>query len=675
MPSSQDLSFAKAKLASSGISLEDAVALGMSVVRADNLDQAFKPVRALHIPYHDVDGRYSEFFRIRYLEDMPGFGAQLAKPQRYAQRAGTLNWVYLPRLPLIDWEKVSADATEPLLITEGELKAACACLHGFSTIALGGVSVWQSRKKGVPLLPPLDKFNWKGRSVVVVFDSDAATNPNVAQASTRLCKELLRLGAAPRVASLPPAIDGGKQGLDDFLVAGRELSDVLQETKSLDLGDYLLDFNKKFAYVPKMDVVVNLVDGHLSKRDAFTNGVCANVKVVEFTTSASGNPRREDIAVAKHWLEWTARREVQGITYRPGGARVTEDGWFNGWRAWGVEPSPGDVGPWHELLQFAFRDEPEHRAWFEQWAAYPLQHPGTKLHTAVVMWSPGQGVGKSLIGNTLGKIYGENFTALNSALLRGDFNGWFQNRQFILGDEVVGTDKRGEADRLKSIITQDTAWINSKGIPEFEVPDYCNWFMTSNHSNAFFMDHQDRRFAIIRLPSEPLDKEFYDRFIKWRDCEGGAEALFDYLLKLKLDGFNPTAQAPLTKSKAEMIEHGMSDVACFVQHFLRNLDDELARFAEFIGLKETPDMVLSRDLLRFYDSDQPNGRSSVTAGGITRELTKFMIDRLPLVRTTALGSVRLTVLRNKAKWFSAKDVEVRDYVDRVYFRPTMKAKF
>ncbi|MFZ0630231.1 MAG: hypothetical protein WA374_09135 [Acidobacteriaceae bacterium] len=36
--------------------------------------------------------------------------------------------------------------------------------------------------------------------------------------------------------------------------------------------------------------------------------------------------------------------------------------------------------------------------------AYPLQYPGTKLYSAVVLWTAQQGVGKSLLGYTMQQI-------------------------------------------------------------------------------------------------------------------------------------------------------------------------------------------------------------------------------------------------------------------------------
>ena len=176
-------------------------------------------------------------------------GVQTCALPIYVQSAGTLNWVYLPRLKELSWKALAADATQPLLITEGELKAICACQHGYPTLGLGGVTVWRSAKKGVDLLPPLDQFNWKGRQVTIVFDSDAATNPHVAAAQVSLAKKLILLGAAPRIASLPADSSGAKQGLDDFLVNGNDLGLVLSETKLLMMGELFTDFKIGRAHV------------------------------------------------------------------------------------------------------------------------------------------------------------------------------------------------------------------------------------------------------------------------------------------------------------------------------------------------------------------------------------------------------------------------------------------
>ena len=66
----------------------------------------------------------------------------------------------------------------------------------------------------------LDQEPWRcvgidGRDVVVVFDSDAAVNREVAEAERALEVFLSALGARVRVVHLP----GTKTGLDDYLAA------------------------------------------------------------------------------------------------------------------------------------------------------------------------------------------------------------------------------------------------------------------------------------------------------------------------------------------------------------------------------------------------------------------------------------------------------------------------
>jgi hypothetical protein len=177
------------------------------------------------------------------------------------------------------------------------------------------------------------------------------------------------------------------------------------------------------------------------------------------------------------------------------------------------------------------------------------------------------------------------------------------------------------------------------------------------------MDNQDRRYSIFRLPIQPMPKEFYNQFVNWRDHGGGTSALFHHLLHLDLSGFDPTAPAPLTKSKLEMIDHGMSDVACFIQHFAANLDLELSRFTEFFQLPESPDLITSKMLLQYYDRENS---SRVTTNGIARELTKFGFRRTVLIATRVFGSARFNIMRNADRWSTAKPEEVREYTDALY---------
>lgn len=652
-----------AKLASSGLYEEDAEVLGIEFVSdCTTLNPLFQKVKGIRLPYFDIDGKQTGFYRIRYLELPSGFGAQLAKPQRYAQQAGTLNEVYLP--PTINWADIAKRPSEEIIITEGELKAACAASHGYNCLALGGVTVWQSSKKRVPLLEPLPQIDWRGRPVTIIFDSDAATNPDVARAQVSLAKMLLQQGALPKIATLPSALNGDKQGLDDFLVAGGNLMSVLAEVRSIELGDRFVNFNSTYAYVKDQDVVIELESAQRLKRDSFTNGTLANVNVIEYQVLANGTTKRTEVRAAAEWLKWASRLDVERITYEPGQAKITKAQEYNTWYGWGCEPKAGSVQSWHDLMDLLFGDEHDSRKWFEQWLAFPIQNPGRKLFTSAVLWGPETGTGKSLVGYTVGEIYGKNFGEIGNQELHASFNEWAINKQFILGDEISGSDKRQEADKLKSLITQKQLRINMKNLPTYVVPDCINYYFTSNHPDAFFLDDQDRRFFIHRTaPVKRREPEFYHQYMLWLH-NGGNSALFDYFLNLDTSSFDPTAPAPATASKAELVDHARSDLSSWVSYFFANMDIELARLAEYLQTKpEKLDLVLNTHIKWLYD---PQNSSRVTPNGLGRELGRFGLKTIGPLDSAAFGKRRFYVLRNYAKWEKVTPAVITEHLNATF---------
>jgi len=72
-------------------------------------------------------------------------------------------------------------------------------------------------------LPALEAVGWKGRPVLIVFDSDAADNEMIVDAERRLAAQLTNLGAKVGVVRIPPGEvqdDGthAKVGIDDYIV-------------------------------------------------------------------------------------------------------------------------------------------------------------------------------------------------------------------------------------------------------------------------------------------------------------------------------------------------------------------------------------------------------------------------------------------------------------------------
>ena len=198
------------------------------------------------------------------------------------------------------------------------------------------------------------------------------------------------------------------------------------------------------------------------------------------------------------------RQEADKLTYKPGEDQII-DNQFNTWPGWGTEPKEGDVQPFLRLINHLMQGaEDEAIKWLLQWFAYPIQNPGVKMFSSVVFHGNKHGTGKSLIGYTVGQIYGKNFTELSQSDLDASFNEWAENTQFVMGDEITGSNKRQYSDYLKKLITQKEIRINAKHIRSYNIPDCINYFFTSNKADSFFLEDNDRRYFIHDIIADPL---------------------------------------------------------------------------------------------------------------------------------------------------------------------------
>lgn len=572
-------------------------------------------VMGIVIPYHNPDGKKTGFCRYRYLADTrtPLERITAKKPIRYIQELASGVHIYLPRT--VDWANL--DKETAIIITEGEFKAACAVEHGFAAIALGGV---YSFKDGTDALlhNTIVDLGLENRTIYIVFDSDARYNTDVIRAENRLADALSQHKAIPVVVRLPELPGGLKCGLDDFLMAGMDLQELLDSSEPYGPYAALAKMNEKFCFVQNPLCVVDIEKrGIKMDPGKFAAYHYGHLKYSTTIVTPKGDVRTVQARTAESWLRWMGRREVRGIMYSPGKGPVIDD-CLNEWVSWGVRTDVviKNMQPWHVYLDRMMKGaEPEARKWFEQWLAYPIQNPGAKLHSACVFWGVDQGTGKSMMGELMSTIYGTNAAKLDTEALENPRKEWAVNKQFAFGDEITGSDKRGVADHIKGLITQSTIRVDIKYVPSYCIEDHINYYFTSNHPDAFYMDSKDRRMFIHEVlgPKEP--PIFYERFVNWWKNEDGAAQLFTYLSNLDLSGFNPYGAPPLTNAKKQMISMSRSDLSDWVATLHENPDSVLR-----LGTVVIPHVLwAAQDLIGMYD---PNGEKRVTANGMARELKR-----------------------------------------------------
>lgn len=643
-------------LARSGLDASDARAMRLKPGDPEELARLGLPdKKSYEIPYLGLDGRPTGFRRWRYLEDTRSGPARMTdkKPIRYVQQGDTLPGIYLP--PQCDWKSVAQDASVTVVFTEGEKKASAMCKAGVPTVGLGGVYSFKSNKRKVPLLQEFYEFAWKDRDVVVAYDSDAHCNHLVVAARNELCRELLVLGAVPRVADLPDAEGGKKQGLDDMLVAeGLEaVEQALSWATSYAASAALHELSAEVAYVRDPGIVVRMDNGMKMTAMAFTGHAYSNRHYHEVQTDKDGKEKMVKRSAAKAWLEWEQRYELACMSYEPGKPRVTEDSTYNTWPGWGVQPKKGPIGPWNALLDRVFGADRKARQWFERWLALPLQRPGSKMFTSVLLWGVEEGTGKSLAGKTMGRIYGKNYTLIGDGELADSRNEWAQNKQFVLGDDVTGHENRKYAERLKVIITQEMIRIDPKYIPSYTVRDVINYLFTSNRPDAFFLDDNNRRNFVWEVGPQVMTQEQVAEYFEWLDEKDGAAHLFHHLLELDLGGMEASDRAPWTVAKDAMIEDSQSSLGRWIRD-LKSAPDAVLRVGEAV-LKG--DLWSGQDLLRLYD---PDDKKSVSAAAISREMKragfKLVYKGCPV--PTKSGQRRLFAVRDAKRWLD--DASVRE---------------
>lgn len=590
------------------------------------------------IPYHDHTGKKTKYWRVRYLEDVKGpFGATKKKPLRYTGPPKELPRFYFPAVA--DWVAVCKDPNIEIVITEGEKKAEKAVDVGLACISVPGVWAWRSKKQGIAAIKDFDVIVWKERKVLLCFDNDVMTNPQVLAALNALSDELTNRGAKVFIKWLPK-FGGKKCGLDDYLVRYSVDAWLKLPEEEYKRGAALFKLNERLAFVGALGAVYDFENKRFYKSKNDLLFAFANTNYLQPTIDKKGNESLKVVNAAQAWLEWAERREYEDICYRPGEPRIIE-GKINLWRGWGCEPKKGSVKPFHDLLNFVFKGEDDLKQWFIKWLAYPLQNPGGKNLTCVLLHSRAQGVGKSFIGYIMGEIYGDNFVVIDYEAMRGNFNGWAVNKQFILGEEITGSNSRAQADRIKNMVTREKIHVNIKYQPEYDLDDRTNYLLTSNHVDALFIEETDRRAVVHAIDADPQPFDWYRGIDKWRK-NGGPSHVFHYLLnEVDLSDYDPKRPAPETNAKRDMVALSKSDLDIAVDT-LRENPDVLLRSVNLTNA--CPFLTTSQ--LQGFINNYTGGNSTLIA--ISKALRRGgFLQRA--VRTKE-GILKLWCVRDRDQW-------------------------
>lgn len=294
--------------------------------------------------------------------------------------------------------------------------------------------------------------------------------------------------------------------------------------------------------------------------------------------------------VHKGWSESPERKMVRPseVGFDPTGLDTTVT--CNLYAGWPTQPKEGNCERLLDLLRYMCSEDRNPEAlyqWVLRWIAYPIQHPGAKMKTTVVVHGP-QGAGKNLFFEAIMKIYGEYGDVLDQSAVEDKFNDWASRKLFMIADEVVArSDVYHIKNKLKALITGDRIRINPKNFAAYFERNHLNLVFLSNEAMPVVLEEDDRRHCVIWTPGK-AGRDYYAKVMA-EIAAGGVAALHHYLLHLDLGDFDPGTAPPVTDAKHELIQLGL---------------DSPIRFYDELMLEEIPKVLpvpgLSTDWYELY---------------------------------------------------------------------------
>lgn len=214
------------------------------------------------------------------------------------------------------------------------------------------------------------------------------------------------------------------------------------------------------------------------------------------------------------------------------------------------------------------------------WLAYPLQHPGAKMTTALVFHGEVHGAGKSLLFEHIIKpMYGDYAITLGQSDLESNYTGNRSGKLFVLFEEIFNNkQKYDQTGAMKHMITGKTMRVERKFVDSYEEANHINCVFLSNEAQPFKIEENDRRYFVV-WPEKPLPEKLRAQ-LEEEIGNGGVEQFFMLLLSLPLTinyarqpgadrtepdkvvrldmpvRFDPHTKPPMTAAKQNVINYG-----------------------------------------------------------------------------------------------------------------------
>jgi hypothetical protein len=151
-------------------------------------------------------------------------------------------------------------------------------------------------------------------------------------------------------------------------------------------------------------------------------------------------------------------------------------------------------------------------------------------------------------------MFGQHALAVSSPrAVTGQFNAHLRDLVFLLANEAFFAGDRASVSTLKALITDETLFLEQKGIDAVEVPNFLHILMTTNAGWAVPVALDDRRFVVLDVASTRVgDRDYFRELHAAVNDDGAIAAMLDDLLHHRLDGFE-VRDIPATAARRDQM--------------------------------------------------------------------------------------------------------------------------
>ena len=292
---------------------------------------------------------------------------------------------------------------------------------------------------------------------------------------------------------------------------------------------------------------------------------------------------------------------------------------------------------------------------FEKWIGHMLQYPEFKSICPVIISQQGSGKGSlmklltALIGHS--KFYETSNPARD---IWGAFNTPLANSFLVNLDELNKKDTIDSMGKIKSLITEPTITINTKGVVQYDIQSYHRFIITTNITDPIPSEKGDRRMWVISA-SDSLkgNTEYFNKFNELITNEDVLRTVFDYFNEIPdLKGFG-SDRFPITEYQLNIQECNKTPIELWLENYVRE------------NFHETKVELLGSEVFRNFENYRQGCKFKyeITLTKLIMSLYNLKLDGIKKGRKTNKGNTIIFDIVLLKKHFSLNNLVDMDGFD------------